>query len=289
MRILIVLKTRSSGAIIGMSRSLKDEFEKLGHEVKILARNEDLNLSFFKSLIFMRFMIKDIVISEGYDVVYTQDWSIAFPLIFPYNTFRNKHYCCFHGIQNRFGFLQRFVASKLGKNLIVVGDTLKSRFKYAHLVYNGVNLEKFKPNGQIKKVRNSVGFANFKREEYNFSVVGDTVHALGKKLILAENIDIDNMPLFYNKLEMFVSLPPSYTGFGLVWLEAMASGVPKIIGNNFGIGSKLPITKIEDYPTLADAMKNAREKDYRSLLNSLEINFGWKRVAEQLCNIFFVS
>ncbi len=44
------------------------------------------------------------------------------------------------------------------------------------------------------------------------------------------------MNKWYNSLKVFISKPSESAGFNLCWLEAKASGVPKIIGNDNGIG-----------------------------------------------------
>ena len=43
----------------------------------------------------------------------------------------------------------------------------------------------------------------------------------------------------------------------------MASGVPKIIGNNEGIGWRLKIDKTKDGEKIKDLIKRAKKKDYR--------------------------
>lgn len=84
--------------------------------------------------------------------------------------------------------------------------------------------------------------------------------------MVAEKIKKEKMPLFYSKLDEFISLPPNYTGFGLAWIEAMACGVKKIVGNNNGIGSELPITKVDNYSGISEALEKAESKDYRTWL-----------------------
>ena len=58
----------------------------------------------------------------------------------------------------------------------------------------------------------------------------------GLELSIAKNIPPEKMNDWYNTLKVFVSYPPSYVGFNLVWLEAKASGVPLVLGNENGIG-----------------------------------------------------
>jgi len=75
----------------------------------------------------------------------------------------------------------------------------------------------------------SQNFYEFFYCKINFHKIKKAVRAVGKKLLVADNIPPEQMPAFYNKVEMLVSIPPKYTGFGLAWLEAMACGVPCIL------------------------------------------------------------
>ena len=171
----------------------------------------------------------------------------------------------------------------MGRKLIVVGDSLKKRFSKSNLMYSGVDLNKFKQIKNIKKIKNSVGFANWPTDEYNFSVMKKAVENSGKKLVIAENVPKEKMPEFYNKIEAFISLPPEYTGFNLVWLEAMSCGVPKIIGNKAGIGKKLPIDHIEDFSSIEKAIKSSKRRNYRKWV--LDNNFTWENHVNKFLNV----
>lgn len=88
------------------------------------------------------------------------------------------------------------------------------------------------------------------------------------KPLIASNFSIpfDKMNKdFYNKCKIFISLPPKTAGFNVCWIEAMAAGVPIIIGNDEGIGCKLHFTKIKEKKDLLN-LKNIKEKDYYSWL-----------------------
>ncbi len=277
MKILIIL-IRWEGGVGRVVSSIKPLLEKKGYKVEVISREDDLNYfstkkAFFKS--------RKEVNKRNYDIIYTQDWSCALPFLF-----YKKHYCCFHGNEPRkTRFLQTLIGKIMTRKLIVVGDSLKKRFPKSNLVYNGVNLQKFKPNPKVRKIKNSVGFASWTTSEYHFSQVKEAAEKLKKRLIVAKNIPKEKMPEFYRKLEAFVSLPPSYASFGLVNLEAMASGIPKIIGSNLGGGHLLPITKIENFRNnLSLAIKNAQKRDYRGWIR--KNNFTWKRHTEKILEIF---
>jgi len=300
MKILIVLKKWAGGVGI-VVQNLKRELEKQKHYIKIISREDDLKVhSLLKSILTLRKKVKELMKKEKYDVIYTQDWSMAFPLFFPYPLFSKKHFCCFHGIEPFIlgRLFQNLIGKIMHRNLIVVGDALKAKFPKANLIYNGVNLTVFKPNIKVKKIKNSVGFANWKTDTYNYSVIKKAVKSSGKRFFTAENLSPMEMCKFYNEIEIFISLPPKYTGFNMVWLEAMASGVRKIIGNNAGIGKKLPITKIEKFgwhdslteqrkeKIIKMAIENAEIKNYHKWLQKNKTKFSWKNHVSNLIKIF---
>lgn len=276
---IIILLIRMSGGVGSVIREIKPLLEKKGHSVKIISREDDLKcFSTTKSF----FNIRDKIKKINYDILYTQDWSCALPLIFYKN-----HFTCFHGKNP--GWLgkifQRIIGRIKGKKLIVVGDKLKREFPRANLIYNGVDVNRFKPKSRCKRIKNSVGFANWTTDIYNFNKIKKAVERIGKILIIAEGIPKEKMPEFFNKIEMFISLPPDYAGFNLVWMEAMASGVPKIIGNRYGVGPKLPITKIEEFKNIEDALMESKKADYRKWLLENK-NFNWEKHTEKIIDLF---
>ena len=209
MKILIFLKKWPGGVGV-IIKSIKEELEKRGHKVICISREEDLKLfSSIKNLFWLRKKYTELIKKENPDIIYTQDWSMAFPLLFPFRIFKKKHFCCFHGIQPGKGsVIQKIIGNLIGRKLIVVGDSLKKKFPKSVLIYNGIDLEKFKPNKKIKKIKNSVGFVNWKTKEYHYKEIKKAAKSVSKKLIVAENIPYKQMPKFYQKLEYFISLPP---------------------------------------------------------------------------------
>lgn len=286
MKIVIFLKKWPGGVGV-VIKSIKREFEKDGHKVICISREDDLKIfSSIKNLFSLRKKYLEIIRKENPDIIYTQDWSMAFPLLFPFRKFGKKHFCCFHGIQpGKTKFIQTVVGKILRGKLVVVGDSLKKRFPKSSLVYNGLDISLFKPNTRIKRITNSIGFANWKIGKYHYDEIKRACEKIGRKLIIAENISHEKMPDFYSRIDTFVSLPPHYAGFNLVWIESMASGVPKIIGNGAGIGNKLPITKVENFGwneslsekekinVLIKTIKNSEEKDYSEWIK--QKNFNW--------------
>ncbi len=285
MKILIFLRELEGGVNVVIG-GISKEFRKKGHIVNILSRRDDLQInSTFSSLFKIRRYLWEEVKRENYDVIYTQDWSCALPLLFPYKIFKNKHYCCFHGNQNNLaGFFQEFVGRILGKNLIVVGDALKERFPKSNIVYNGVDMNQFKP---LQKRRNCLGWIEKQTEILKEKDIINLAHELKLKPLIAKKYSIpfkDMNKKFYNRCKIFVSLPPRLAGFNLCWIEAMAAGVPIIVGNDEGVGIKLPINKIKDAKKLEELIKKSREKDYRSEL--LNTHFTWEENVNQLLRIW---
>jgi len=236
MNILILFK-RWKGGVGTVVKNIKRELEKRKHKVDVISR-DDCNI---KGRDLRKFVIKH---GNKYDIIFTQDWSLALPLLFPYPIFIKKHYCLFHGHQpNKLRFLQTLIGKWMGNKLCVVGDTLKKRFPKSNLIYNGVDTKRFY---DLNLKRKCLGWI-----ERDYEVIDKQgIINLAKKLnlipFIAKDIPYECMNSFYNQCEVFVSLPRDYTGFNLCWLEAMASGVPKIVHNQNGIGSKIGDLNVKD-------------------------------------------
>jgi glycosyltransferase involved in cell wall biosynthesis len=285
MKILIVLK-RWVGGVGVVVKNIKKELEKMGHDITIISREDDLAIGFFGSLFKIRNLINRI--GGKYDIIYTQDWSIALPLLYPYEIFKKNHFCCFHGNQpGKTKFLQDIIGKKLGKRLIVVGDSLKHRFPKSNLIYNGIDLNQFKP---LNKKREFLGWIDKSTEKISKEDLIDLSNKIGLPPLIIKKFSIpfENMNEdFYNKCKIFVSLPPKSAGFNLCWTEAMAAGVPIIIGNGEGIGCKLPIEKVDDLKNLSKTILKTKDKNYREWLKNN--NFSWKRNVEGLLKLWEIK
>lgn len=279
MKILIIL-SRWKGGVGVHVENISRELKKMGHEVYILAREDDLHLSsFLKSVIPMRRKIINLMKYNKYDIIYTQDWSIALSLIFPYPLFKNKHFCMFHG--NQFGLgrvLQNIIGNIMGGNVFVIGDSLKERFKKSNLNYAGVDFDYFKNLG-LK--REYLGWIEKKGTEIiEEKDINRLAEKLNLKILIARNFSIPANKMnseFYNKCKAFISIPPKKAGFNMCWLEAMAAGVPIIIGNEEGIGCRLPISRIYDKHFEA-------KKNYKQWL--IDNEFTWKNHVKNLLRVF---
>ncbi len=282
MKILVFLKKWPGGVGV-VVKSVKRELEKRGHEVVCISREEDLRcFSSIRNLLWLRKNYEKIIKKERPDIIYTQDWSMALPLLFPFSIYKKKHFCCFHGNQlGKSRILQKIVGRILGKKLIVVGDSLKKRFPLSSLVYNGVDLKKFKP---LKKKRNYLGWIKKDTEIYNQEEIQRLSEELGIPLLIAEKIPFEKMNIFYNKCKIFISLPPSSAGFNLCWLEALAAGVPLVIGNDEGIGYKIPIEKVTGKKEIKALIKKKNNKNSREWVE--KESFTWEKNVRRLLRLW---
>jgi hypothetical protein len=264
---------RWDGGVGRVLSEIKPFFEKAGHTVEIISREDDLNCnSTIKSIRKIRKIIK----SKKYDILFTQDWSCALPLI----TFKN-HYCFFHGHSVGKEFFFQYIVGKLMGKRLITGDFKNKEIFGCPLVPNGVNIEKFK---QLNKKRSYLGWINKKTE----TLEKKDILELGKKLkmpvLVAEGIPPEKMNEFYNKCEVFLSLPPKQAGCQLSYMEAMASGIPRMVGNKNGEGFKYPFEKVEDFKDIETAIKNSKKRDYRKFI--IDKGFTWEEQANKFMKIW---
>jgi len=226
MKILILIKT-SIGGPGRVITSIKSILEKKGHKVEIILREDDLKIY---SLFGSAKPLREAISKKDFEILYTQDWSCALPFLFMKN-----HYCCFHGLNpSKTGrILQKIVGKVMGKRLFVVSDFLHKKFPKSTILYNGVDKKQFH---DMKKKRKYFGWIKRDYEEKNEEEIRTMAKNYGLKLSIANKIPQDKMNEWYNSLKVFVSYPKSFSGFNMCWLEAKASGVPNILGNNNGIG-----------------------------------------------------
>ena len=139
----------------------------------------------------------------------------------------------------------------------------------------------------VKKLKNCF-VVKTEKTQYQAKTILFATGTKWKKLdipvLIAKGISPEKMNEFYNKLKIFISLPPKAAGSALSWMEAMAAGVPIIVGNNYGEGFNFPIDKIECLSDIENTILNAKEKDYRKWL--IENNFSWKTHVNKLIKVF---
>ena len=218
---------RKKGGVGRVISSLEPELKKLGHTLEVVSREDDLKC--FSLLDSIKKMNKDIK-QRSYDVILTNDWSIALPFLF-----KENHFSLFHGMEDRklSKTLQKLVGSIMGENLMVVSFNMKRKFRKANLTQNGVDPKKF---FDMKKTRRCFGWVKRDYDLINESEVRFLAKQRRLKVSIAENIRPDKMNEWYNSLEVFISMPPEKAGFNLCWLEAFRAGVPVILGNDNGVG-----------------------------------------------------
>ena len=224
MKILILIK-KWKGGVGRVISSIKPLLEKEGHEVKVISREDDLKCYSLKDSIRG---LNILVNNEDYDILYTQDWSMALPLIF-----KRNHYVCFHGLETQNRFLQKLVYKLKSNKTIVVGDKLKEAYPNSRIVYNGVDKTKFK---DLHNERKYLGWIKRDYERNDEISMNTIARKNGIELSIAENIKPEKMNEWYNSLKIFASYPKPFTGFNICWIEALASGVPDVRGNDNGIG-----------------------------------------------------
>lgn len=226
MKILILIKAKGGGHE-RVVNSIKPLLKKSGNEVEVISREDDLGIYSFKDSFGK---LKSEISKKNYDILYTQDWSQAFPFMF-----KKNHYCCFHGLNpNKIGrILQKIVGKIMGKRLFVVSDFLHEKFPKSTILYNGVDRNQFYDS---KKERKYFGWIKRDYEEKDEEEIRIMAKEYDLKLSVADKISPEKMNEWYNSLKIFASYPKNYAGFNMCWLEAKASGVLNIFGNENGIG-----------------------------------------------------
>jgi glycosyltransferase involved in cell wall biosynthesis len=250
MKILVVL-LRSKGGVGRANSEIAKVLREKRYEVDILSREDDLGIySLFKSVFPLRKKIKRLMKEKNYDIIYTQDYSCALPLLFPYPIFWREHFCCFCGtkkwrhpgifFQGHHRIVQEIIGKIMGKKLVSIGDGIYKRFPKSTKIYRGVNIREFK---SLRKKRDKIGWIDRDTEEISKKELEKISELTGLDLIIAKGIPRSKMNEFYNKCKVFVSLPRN-DGYNNSWNEALAAGVPIIVGNEDGAGSFLPLKKI---------------------------------------------
>jgi glycosyltransferase involved in cell wall biosynthesis len=274
MKILIYL-IRMNGGVGRVINNILPLLEKEGYEVKVISREDDLKcFSTIKAFREIRKQVK----KEKFDILFTQDWSCALPFLFQY---RKKHFCFFHGHSQNKEFLFQYLVGKIMRNHLITADILNSKIFSCPLIPNGVNVKEFSP---LKLKRKYLGWINKTTE----TIDKEKIIKLGEKLNIpvkiAENIRPEKMNEFYNECKIFISLPPKQAGCQLSYMEAMAAGVPKIVGNKNGEGFKYNFEKIGDFANLEDAIIKAKERDYRKQI--MDNKLTWENYVSNLTNFF---
>ena len=218
---------RNNGGVGRVLNTLAPEMKKLGHQLEVVSREDDLGcFSMVKSVFKMNKDIK----TRDYDILLTNDWSIALPFILKPN-----HFSIFHGIQlsKISRIFQQTIGKFIGRKLMVVGPGLLSMFPASNYTPNGIDTKKF---FDMNVERKCLGWVKREHDEIGLEDVQALADEMGLELSVAEGIHPDKMNEWYNSLQVFISKPTGVAGFNLCWVEAYRAGVPIILGNDNGIG-----------------------------------------------------
>ena len=282
MNILVLVKEMGFGGVETLLKNISNEFKKRGHKIDIVSRKDNFRINGFLQSIFpIRKKVRELMRERKYDIIYTQDWNMALPLLFPYPVFKKRHFCFFHATQKGKSFFVQFLVGMAMKKRLLTGDRVNQRRYGATLVATSVNLNDFKPLG---KKRVYLGWTNKPSE----NLTKEKIEEIGRKLkipvIIAEkSIPID-MNDFYNKCKIYVSLPFKEAGGGVTYMEAMAAGIPRIVGNMYAEGYKFPFDKIENFKSIEEAIRNSKERDYRKWMKESKIT--WENHVNRLIELF---
>jgi len=286
MKILIVL-IRFAGGLGRSNIEIKRRLTKRGHLVDILSREDDLKIyNFVPSIFPLRKKIKQLMKKNNYDIIYTQDYSTNLPLLLPFPLFWKKHFSCFCGTKT-WGIhklVQYIVGMIMNKKLVVVCNELKKRFPKSTLIHRGINFKEFRKLG---KKREFLGWADRDLEDISREDLQKISKSSNLKISVAKGIPSNKMNEFYNKCKVFVSLPYR-GGYNNVWAEAMAAGVPIVIGNKKGPGNIFPFNKVLDSENkiekIIKIIKKPKRINYRKWL--IKKGFSWENKAKELINFF---
>lgn len=184
--------------------------------------------------------------------------------------------------------------------------------KYSYIP-NGVDLTKFKPTGEtynlklrkpiiltvgalVKSKRiNLVIEAVSRLNEANLLIVGDgeessVLESLAKRLIPGRfeflSVKHEDIPEIYRAADLFVLLPRSSEAFGIVYVEAMASGLPVVAVNDdqrreiIGSGGIL-IDHADEPEDVAFAINDALKRKWDNKPRTQAKKFSWDEITRR--------
>jgi hypothetical protein len=143
MKILLVFRNRE-GESWEIVENLRQGLEEMGHKIDLLSREDDLGVnSLSSSMGSLKEAVKKLDKEKNYDVIYTQDWSIAFPMLIPSRVFEDKHYCFFHNIEpkGQSKIFQKIVGNMMDEKLVVRNEKLGEMFPKSTISSMGIKKE----------------------------------------------------------------------------------------------------------------------------------------------------
>lgn len=178
---------------------------------------------------------------------------------------------------------------------------------------NGIDLDKFTPNGQKKDfglkspIILSVGALEWykhhdlaiqavsKLPQASLLIAGEgpkksKLEELGKSLLSEDRfrivkVDYEQMPEIYRSADLFTLPSWDREAFGIVYLEAMASGLAVVAPDDLSrkeiIGNAGILVDVFDTDEYAKSLKGGLEKDWGSLPREQAEKFSWEKVTKQ--------
>lgn len=185
---------------------------------------------------------------------------------------------------------------------------------------NGVDLEQFtiknlkftNKNRSIKTVLSVGAFTEEKRHELTIKAVakvpdakllvvgggGDRygdIKSLGEKVLGKDRFEIasvshDKMPMIYKNADVLAFPSVPWESFGIVIIEAMASGLPVVATNDpirkEIVGNAGILVDPADTDSYADAIKTAISKDWNDIPRAQAEKFSWDEIAKKYEDLF---
>lgn len=183
---------------------------------------------------------------------------------------------------------------------------------------NGIDLDKFSPNGEKiniklpKPIILSVGALTwYKHHERVIKAVSEMGHGsvlivgkgvekdnlerLGRKLLddrfMIASFDYEEMPKVYRSSDLFTLPSWEREAFGIVYLEALASGLGVVAPDDKSrreiIGGGGLLANVADIPAYAETIKKALPLDWSKKARDQAENFSWEKITSEYEKIMF--